>query len=366
MVSEAPEASSELVKAKNAAIFAMIEKLSIDWDMNLRQPQYGNPPSSVLAKVDALDRRCISVVKLLVFKDAIEEVIANFEEKATAAYTGWVHKPNADRKLLPKSTSKRPCPVTATERRQLKELFLEIASDRTEGIKEQERTRGTRSGGGTNRKIPQGAIDDSRIPFPLDTSKGNKTPLESIANQGTKTDSKRPRDTVDGDSNFKRPRRPGSNSPPGAGSRDAVPIERGRQVVQDYHAPRSNNTSFASVLQASVFSQSINRNSFQNTQETEPDPSPVLPDPSPTFDTQAYRSGDQDSSNYGSSFSNPEALMTSFDRPESPQNSQVVTEEEENISQDLLGFAFAGNDVINSPKVSIPNKIGCVDTVSEE
>ncbi|KAE9370844.1 hypothetical protein N431DRAFT_343437 [Stipitochalara longipes BDJ] len=329
--------------------------LSLEWDLGIRPKKDYSPQK----RGRSLSDQCIEKIRFLHHKRAFDPALIRFREQATILYSGWVHKPKAERGVVPEATRNKPRPVTERERVQLLRLLLKILKEDmskwiTENTPSPARFRGSQE------------VDDSPLPLSL----GPKP----------NSDPKRQRDEEvfsNAPIMFKKPRKPdvellatnstaseslatSSKTPQTlATSSKAQPLAAG-SMLPPVTRP-SANTSFASDG-SSIFSrrQSYNSSWQPGTQETVPD----VPEEELVPHTQAVKESFMNpqpdkasSTHYGtSSFEErmadvtEEALGIQATSPEPLLDSQTDGGEGEGLSQDLLGMAFGDDTLLDSEK----------------
>jgi hypothetical protein len=281
-----------------------IHLLCKEWDLGLEPKSDWSPRKGR----DTLQDECLFGIKFLYHKERLNPALERFRHDAMILYKGWVHKPRADRGVVPESTRDKPKPVTDKERAQLLKCLAGILKEDREGW--------MKENGISPSKAPTTAsrFDDNPIPFPLSPKTGS--------------DSKRPREEEELPPSFKKPRKPDLSK-----SFDSMPPPERSRSFRPTQASKSANTSFTSNV-SSVFSHQDS--SFPSTQET-------APDDRPSFTTQAFTTPqEKKSSDYAStSF---EARVANIPESEvivnggSFNQSDTDVQVSEELSQDLLTF----------------------------
>ena len=304
----------------NLKIKTIVESLSFNWDLRLKTP---DPSESPEKRSKTAEEECVAKIVFLCWKDAIDPVLGRFRTEADILYSGWVHKPKAERGLLPKATRQTPRPVTPEERQQLLHCLLGNLTPDYDRVKMESMSpssvrRRAMDLVDTNSslslpdfpRLP--AVDDSPLPFSL-TSKSRGDPKR--------------RSDGESESTFKKPKLPG---PPST----RAPFRRAYSVnsnppLSSGNLPgrRSVDTSFESNV-SSIFS--IGESSMLiNTQSTEAD------DSFPVFSKQNIQGAADDqaqSSDFGSCF-DPDLVDLNFSTaPSSPDLIDLTSR----ISEDLI------------------------------
>jgi len=349
----APEPQTPTKKEKEPDLFnTKLEMLSHEWDLGI-QPKKDYSPEK---RGRSLSDKCIEKIRFLHYKKVFDPALIRFREEATILYSGWVHKPRAERGVVPEATRNKPRPVTEKERVQLLRLLLKILDeDQAKYISSHSPSKHSPS----SARIPGSQkLDDSPAPFSLGPRKSNSDP-------------KRPRDE-EAFSNvpvtFKKPRKPDvqpsattSKAQATATSSKAQPFAAGSMLPPETHP--SANTSFASDV-SSIFSrrQSYTSSWQPGTQETAPDIPEVeeeqlVPHSQAVKDSFINPQPDKASStDYGtSSFEEriagmDEAALIRSVSPEPRLDSQTDAGEGKGLSQDLLGMVFGDETLIDSEK----------------
>jgi hypothetical protein len=133
-----------------------LEMLSLEWDLGLRPKKDYSPQK----RGGSLGDSCIEKIRFLHYKKAFDPALIRFREQATILYSGWVHKPKAERGVVPEATRNKPRPVTEQERVQLLRLLLKI-------LKEDQSKWITANTPSPARFTASQDIDDSPAPFSL-------------------------------------------------------------------------------------------------------------------------------------------------------------------------------------------------------
>jgi hypothetical protein len=303
----------------------IIKGLNDEWGINIPLPkEVGSPEKRGMQK----EQLCHNMIVFLCWKDpTVFETLTAFNHKAIVMHTKWIHKPRAERGVVPETGRLKRRPMTSMEQvKMLNELF-DFLFTKSESIKSQQAAspRSWRQNSFEGENAQTRDIDDSPLPFPR-----------------LKSDSKRPRDEPAAEAgSLKKVKTPEKTEVLATKNTNAMlPPTRGRPVVQDPKAWRSANTSFESNATSSIFSQSM-RSLPPNTQETVPDLE------EPNFQTQedpgsaTTREENYTSSefNVGSSFE--AALAETSDPNGLIQGSEVgPTYVEEELSQDIMDIAI--------------------------
>jgi hypothetical protein len=314
-----------------------IHLLCKEWDLGLEPKSDWSPRKGR----DTLQDECLFGIKFLYHKERLNPALERFRHDAMILYKGWVHKPRADRGVVPESTRGKPKPVTDKERAQLLKCLAGILKEDREGWMEEN--------GISPSKAPTtpSRFDDNPIPFPLSPK--------------TDSDSKRPRGEEELPPNFKKLRKPDLSKP-----FDSMPPPERSRSFRPTQASRSANTSFASNA-SSVFSHG--GPSFPNTQET-------APDDLPSFHTQAFTTpqADKKSSDYASSSFEarvadvPEGEVILVDHQEEGPISQSDTDIHisDELSQDLLTFGGIYDsdeqELMTQLESVFPHQPSCLDS----
>jgi hypothetical protein len=328
----APGTPQKRADTSDETLNTRIHLLCKEWDLGLEPKTDWSPKKSK----DTVQDECLFGIRFLHHKGRLNPALERFRHKAMILYKGWIHKPRAERGVVPESTRDKPKPVTSDERIQLLRCLAGVLKEyREEWMKEN---------GISPSKDPARAsrFNDSPVPFPLIKAD---------------SDSKRPREEASSGPppNFKKPRSFDSMPPP----------DRGRSM-KPTQASRSANTSFTSDA-SSIFSHPP---MFSNTQETAPDD-----DGRPSFYTQAFTTlqADRKSSDYASSSFEarladvPESEVILAD-DEGPFNqSDVDVHVSEELSQDLLTFGGIYDpdeqELMNQLESVFPRQPSCLDSL---
>jgi hypothetical protein len=318
----------------NRKIKAIVESLSFNWDLRLKTTDPSEPPEK---RSRALEEECVAKIVFLCWKFAIDPPLGRFGREADILYSRWVHKPKAERGVLPKATRQSPKPVTSEERQQLLQCLLRNLTPDYDRIKMESGSPWSikrRAMGLVESKAALGssglprfpAIDDSPLPFPL-------TPKSKI-------DPKHRLDT-DAESTFKKPKLPEPTS-------SRAPFRRMHSVsvnlpLSSGNLPqrntRSAETSFAETdftsNASSIFSNDDDGSILINTQLTAADD--ILPG--------VLKQGTQDSvdhsqsSDFGSSF-DPDLLGLNFGNTNHNIDLIDLTDD---LSEDLIDLESRAN-----------------------
>ncbi len=309
------------------AIQNTLEALNFEWDLNLQDPNSPDQDSPKKREESGLthtiEYRCVSMIKLICRKTSIKGCRENFQAQAILLYNGWVHKPRAERGVVPEATRHRPHPVTEWERKQLLECLSETLND------EFQRAREISKNTPISKRRQLLEIDDSAVPWSISRDTN---------------DPKRPRKVYD-DSSFSRKLKILEHNPPPNVSRP--------------FAGRSGNTSFTStVSRDSIFSRQDESN-FTNTQSTMvyEEEWKLPPPPQKTRESFSHPQDEKaKSSDYGSSFDPNlvaeevvEDLIDFGEELPTLEKGERGVEIEEALSQDLLEIAL-GDESALSPK----------------
>jgi len=223
-----------------------IQAFSLNFHLGLEPPKDYSPRKS-----DRIEDRCLARIRFLFHKGALKPAVLEFRAQSEILYKGWVHKPKADRGLLPEKTRSGPQPISERERDQLLECLEGILKVKADECKEALSKSPKSVREATSGQERSSGFNDQPIQFGL-----TPTPKEA----------KRPRDEAFPDVTAKRLRIP--DLPPQMG-----PPDRGRPRQQG-PTTRSANASFNSFVSdaPSIFSRPSFGNSYLvSTQETVPD-----------------------------------------------------------------------------------------------
>ncbi|TVY83675.1 RNA-dependent RNA polymerase [Lachnellula suecica] len=236
----------------------IIKNLNDEWKLNLPLPKdvIGSPEKRGTHK----EQKCYNAISFLACKREVMGPVKEFVVEADILYSKWVHKPRAERGVIPEANRRNPKPVTADERAKLLYVLHKILTEKSDAVKLQQ-AMSPRSWRQYSLGENPPTLDDSPLKFP-----------------SLKHDSKRPREdaVAENISKSKKVKTP-EKSPEALSSKSAntmLPPTRGRSEVKDLTAWRSANTSFESNANSSIFSnsQSMRASMLPNTQETVPDP----------------------------------------------------------------------------------------------
>ena len=252
----------------NLKIKMVVEKLSYHWCLCLEPPPEADSPLKRSEKPQTIEQEVVFKIKVLCFKELIDPLIQQFETEAKVMYSGWVHKPKAERGVVPERTRHSRISVTEKERANLLQYLLNIlteAYNATMTPKKQQLATGNPNTSIGAQQRPR--LDDSAIPFSVSKSIG---------------ESKRPREYFNEDTIFKKPRLP---------EQTGVSFSRRESWQPSARVSRSAQTSFASEA-SSVFSDpksNISNKSLPDlfTQETFPTQSSAPEELG--YDTRLYR-----------------------------------------------------------------------------
>lgn len=243
----------------NLKIRTVVSSFCHEWDLQLVLPRPEDSPSTRLLNPTPA-QKCVFRIKALTFKNAIDGVLDEFNARANIMYSGWVHKPKAERGTVPEKTRHRIHPVSDKERLILQNLFCNIADEIMSPIHKQ-----NLSASLSRRHTPhsdsqaRSLVDDS--PIPNTFLSNSRSPSLKRAAEPTRDESKA----------FKRP-----PNPPISSEQTNLPYPpflaaAGDRTGNHSFAPntvRSVAPSFMSDV-PTVFDQSRHRGSF-STQVTEP------------------------------------------------------------------------------------------------
>lgn len=138
----------------NACITAAVTMLNGQWDLGLQVP---NPADSPNGRKDrgTIEGRCVNRITVLQFKERLQDAIDEFRGRAKILYTRWVHKPRAERGVVPMAERSRPHPVSPEERIILLNCLWKVLSD------EMAKIPGTTTPGSFSRQMDN--LDDTPI-----------------------------------------------------------------------------------------------------------------------------------------------------------------------------------------------------------
>jgi hypothetical protein len=237
-----------------------IQNLSHAWDLRLPVPTPGDSPSKRRALGPSLEQKCVARIKYLYYDGGVRPSIQRFHAEADILYQGWVHKPKAERGVVPEATRHGRKPVTDLERAQLLACLEQILD---EDFQKAPRSPASRRSAAIG-SLRAATLDDSAIPSPLPKPNARLKRTSDERFDDLETSSKK----------MKQPEAvPKINTLRQASANAMPPPARGRHKLQDSRPSRSASasTSFASNA-SSIFSASYHGNSmFTNTQETVPD-----------------------------------------------------------------------------------------------
>ncbi|KUJ08214.1 uncharacterized protein LY89DRAFT_338204 [Mollisia scopiformis] len=319
----------------------IINNICNRWGLGLELPKENESPSHRQAH-QSIEEKCVFMIKGISWKDMpkILEIAGEFEKAADGLYDKWVHKPRADRGVVPDKTRHRTHPVTADERQTLLDCLHKMLRDVWEEVKTPRATRYMNP-------------NDSAVPFSL-TGSLNGSTVEYPVLRTSSGESKRARDEPFPDITPTKKVKPdvlqsrSSNSmlPPAADSFTG----RGRSVTRDPKGTRSADTSFAS----SIFD-TQDSGSFPSTQATIPDDiEPTLPskETRPSFinpQPDKIQSSDYASSSFEARVADvPEDVIILNDTDD--ELLLMDEPEAEELSQDLLGYTIDDDKATLSPK----------------
>ncbi|CAG8979219.1 hypothetical protein HYALB_00013146 [Hymenoscyphus albidus] len=153
-------------------------------------PPAGESPRKRHARVQTVEEKnadeCVELIKFIGFKRRHEEVIKNFNDNAMLLWSGWRHKPNADKDVIPRATRNREHPLTKGERKEMIELLLDHLRPCAAELKERMRTpkRARRP------SVESSPFRDDPIPFPLstpDSKRAREEPVYDAENSSKKS-----------------------------------------------------------------------------------------------------------------------------------------------------------------------------------
>ncbi len=318
------------------AIENTVNALNFEWGLGLNlsdSPDQNSPKKREETGITKTQEfRCLFRIRFICRKTSINASREIFQTQATRLYNGWVHKPRAERGVIPDATRHNPRRVTESERKQLLDCLFDILND--EYQKALELSKNTPI---SSRRRQLLEFDDSAIPWSM--------------NRGM-NDPKRPREDHD-DSFFSKKVKKTECGP--------LPDMLPPQNPSRSFAGVSVNTSFASTTslseRESIFSRQ-DSSIFASTQSTIADEDqPKLPTPSQEIREAFSKPQDNKtkSSDYGSSFDAnlvPEVVEDLIDLGEeipTPEKRERNPQIEGALSQDLLEIAL-GTDYTLTPK----------------
>ncbi|EKD16851.1 uncharacterized protein L3040_001132 [Drepanopeziza brunnea f. sp. 'multigermtubi'] len=295
-----------------------IDLLCGEWDLRLDIDDESLSPTS-------LSRKCIATIKFCFYKSLFDRAYQEFTQKADVIYRGWVHKPRGERGTIPDATRRQRRPVNAEEREQLLQCLFEIFLSYQKDWH--------RLNGGSPPSI-KSKVEQYR----KELEQVEKVPISSILSPGPRLNSeKRRREESFTDApTTKRNSREiirESNLPPHQ-SMPSTMAPPGRR--SESRNLMSANTSFASTVGTSVFSQKEQDSSSQSSQTTIPDASQPTKDAFTTLqdDKNAPDSSDYQSSSFESRLMGltEDEIIVAAANPAGPA--------EQELSQNLSEFDF--------------------------
>lgn len=320
-----PRAAKEKIDAINLKIFKIVDTLSYKWSLGIDPDKPGDSPSKRSKGPQTIEKEIKAKIKALCFREAIDPLVEKFNQEAQILYTGWVHKPKAERGVLPERTRHSRIAITEKERTHLLRCLLGIVTEEYDATMTPKKKHLAASNANASmRTTGQRRMDDSPIPFPISKPKN---------------DSKRSRDQVkEDDEGFKRPRLPQQAS-------DSMSrAQSGSSMHASVGGTYSAKTSFASEI-SSIFSNPNFNNSNRSlpevlTQETIPSqPSPNHEDAGTdmkyrdTLETSFGETTQSSSYEGGSSFDAALLEVTGSNTIGIGQSDPIVDDE---LSQDML------------------------------
>lgn len=319
----------------NLKIKMTVEKLSYRWGLCLDPPKDCDSPRKRSEEPRTIEQEIVFKVKALCFRKAIDPLVKRFEDEAEVLYSGWVHKPKAERGVVPERTRHSRVAVTEKERAYLLSCLRNILTEQynaTMTPKKQHLAAGdaNASVGNPSRR----RLDDRPIPFPV-----------------SKIDSKRSRGQINNDDiTFKKPRLP-QQAGASISRTDSLP---GLSMQVPEGGTRSATTSFASDA-SSIFSNAQFNNSNRSlpevsTQETIPS-QPMLDNKDIGVDMQyrdppdtSFGSETQSSEYEGGSSFDAALLEADADHVDVSQSDPAIDDE---LSQDRLEQVVIADDEVN-------------------
>lgn len=320
-----PDANHTAAKTSKV-IDDMIFTLSTEWDLDLTPPDPSLPRSSAPV-ISELEDKVIFYIRYLTHKHLITTVYEIFEFEAQTLYNGWVKFPSDLRLRLPQYTPRRPRRITPSEREELMECFVRISMKESQGLKEEDRSRGTRGLRTSLRGVVPSLIDDSPIPFKVGASLSERRKIargaagtESHTREVTLPNPPTPEMKRAGtffldQSPSKKTKRPTKSIISGttAVSRNASTMRPPQLTSFTSHTSGNSTDSFLYSRRSSVFDHMDEpfMNLTQDTTLTEDEPLPVHDQVFRShvldFDKSNYRENASPISDYGSSI-NPEDI----------------------------------------------------------
>jgi hypothetical protein len=253
-----PEPSTPRKKDQPDLFDTKLDMLSREWDLGITPKDNYSPDKTGRS----LSGQCVQRIRFLHHKKAFDPALIRFREQATVLYNGWVHKPKAERGVVPEATRNKPRPVSERERVKLLQLLLSI-------LKEDMEKWIAQNSPSAARFISSQDVDDSPLKAPVFGARQNSDPKRARAEEAFSSIPV----------TFKKPRKPeapqslSNNAPqPFAASSKAAPPLFATGSMAPPPDTRSANTSFTSDV-PSIFScrRSYNSSWQPGTQETVPE-----------------------------------------------------------------------------------------------
>lgn len=328
--------ATRTIEEANMELKAYYESLNSKWDLRLLQSSVESPmsrQSRSKSEEDKLIHRIMFYTKYLFFKEKPEliDALESFKRQALGLYSGWVHKPRADRGVVPEKTRHRPRPITSDERTELRKCLMEILEIKYQSCQsvpatpsfhrlQQLTSSNVNMSVRSTQKIQP---DDSPVPFVFSSARklDGKHLLESFSDINVSTKKAKVPETKSSS------RRSLSKLPPPQWHitrPQSTKTDQVKTVSLKGDGNTNADTSFATNV-SSMFSQSYN-NTLVNTQVTDPEPEPVTKlraDPY-LLDDQGPKT--QSSDYFGSSFD-----VSEIDRMES-RGAKLSSQEVPNVN----------------------------------
>lgn len=308
----------------NHEIGRVIRNLNDEWDLGLPLPEEVASPSKRGTRKEIL---CFNMINFLTCEDDPYPTLKDFNTDANKLWSGWVHKPNADRDLLPARTRLGPKTLNGNERAKLLHVLYTLLKEKSDPVRDARKSFRQPTFESRNSKGPK--IDDSPLPFPKLQADHKRSREEPVAFDPIKTKKAKPPDK-------------GKEVLSQKAANAMAPPPRGRPVHPGPKISRSANTSFesntSSIFSNSNFSRSMSM--LPNTQETIPDVEEAK-DASPDPSRIPQQEEQNTSSDFGVGSSFEAALAAASDPNALIQGSDVALEHvEEKLSQGLLDFGI--------------------------
>ena len=323
MSSESHNLNAEGAKFRSALV---VSKLNKTWGFSLEIPKEKDSPMRRSEQQPSIQREVVYKIYALGFKNAIDPLVQEFDNKAAALYTGWVNKPKAERGIIPEKTRHATKQITEKEKVVLLQCLLEILNKQYELLK----TPGSKrhfAAGNPNASLQRLGVNDSPLPL--------KFPSK------TRAESKRVRDQlVDIEATFKKPKLP----------EQTTNSSRPQPMHGSFGSSISAQTSFLSEA-SSVFSNPHPNSSSKSL------PDGFTPDttqssaPERQFDTEAYREDlnfepkTQSSDYEGASHFDADLVAELYSDLTGVGQRDAVTDDE--LSQEMDHSALANKDILN-------------------